>query len=137
MAGLLGYTSLFYGEETLESSTGIQQGDPFGPALFSLGVDQIVQGLQSEFNVWYLDDATLGDTPETVLRDISAMVDRLSELGLEVNGDKCELYLLGHESTETEEKFRDVLPGIRVVTRGFSLLGAPVSHDGVAGGNTF
>ena len=128
-----GATSLFYGEETLESSTGIQQGDPFGPALFSLGVDQLVQGLQSEFNVWYLDDATLGDTPEKVLEDVSTLVDRLRGLGLEVNGDKCELHLLGHESEETERMFRDVLPGVRVVRRELALLGAPVTQDGVVG----
>ena len=124
-------TTLFYGEETLVSATGIQQGDPFGPALFALGVDQIARGLCSEFNVWYLDDATLGDTPEKVLEDVQALVGKLSELGLEVNGDKCELSILGHESTETEQLFRDVLPGIRVVNEGISLLGAPVSSEGV------
>ena len=42
---------------------GIQQGDPIGPALFTLSVDEAARGVQSEFNVWYLDDATLGDSP--------------------------------------------------------------------------
>ena len=46
------------------SETVIQQGDPIGPALFALSVDEAARGIQSEFNVWYLDDATLGDFPE-------------------------------------------------------------------------
>ena len=32
-------TKLFFGEEGLKSESGIQQGDPFGPALFALAVD--------------------------------------------------------------------------------------------------
>ena len=53
-------TRLFFGEEGFASETGIQQGDPIGPALFALSVDEAARGVQSEFNVWYLDDATLG-----------------------------------------------------------------------------
>ena len=57
-------TSLFFGESTLVSATGIQQGDPFGPALFSLGVDDLVREINAELNIWYLDDGTVGDSPE-------------------------------------------------------------------------
>ena len=35
-------TTLFHGESSLVSATGIQQGDPIGPALFSLGIDECV-----------------------------------------------------------------------------------------------
>ena len=38
-----------------------EQGDTIGPALFALSVDEAAQGVQSEINLWYLDDATLGD----------------------------------------------------------------------------
>ena len=47
-------TRLFFGEEGFASETGIQQGDPIGPALFALSVDEAARGVQSEFNVWYL-----------------------------------------------------------------------------------
>ena len=56
---------------------GIQQGDPIGPALFALSVDEAARGVQSEFNVWYLDDATLGDSPERVYDDLVVLLERL------------------------------------------------------------
>ena len=36
-------------------------GDPIEPSLFTLPVDEAARGIQLEVNVWYLDDATLGD----------------------------------------------------------------------------
>ena len=44
-------TRLFFGEERFASETGIQQGDPIGPALFALSVDEAARGEQSEFSV--------------------------------------------------------------------------------------
>jgi len=54
--------------------------------------------------VWYLDNATLSDTPEKVLEDMRALVEKLSELELEVNGDKCKVSILGHELAETDQQ---------------------------------
>ena len=51
----------------LDSTEGIQQGDPFGPALFSLAVDPIAKNVYCDFNICYLDDATIAGTEETVL----------------------------------------------------------------------
>ena len=128
-------SALFYGGELLRSATGIQQGDPFGPALFSLGIDEIAREVDSEFNVWYLDDATLGDSPERVLEDVRRMLGRLSAAGLEVNSEKCELTLLHHSALEeqvSEAMFRAVLPNLRVVGGNqISLLGSPVSDFGL------
>ena len=42
---------LFYRNEILSSATGIQQGDPGGPALFSLGLDHIIKKLKCEINI--------------------------------------------------------------------------------------
>ena len=53
----------------LASETGIRQGDPIEPSLFALLVDEAARGVQSEFNVWYLDDSFLGDSPEKVHDD--------------------------------------------------------------------
>ena len=68
---------LFFGKEGFASETGIQQGDPIGPALFALSVDEAARGVQSEFNVWYKDNATLGDSPERVNDDLVALLERL------------------------------------------------------------
>lgn len=53
-------------------ATGTQQGDLFGPALFSLDVDKVARTVESEFDEWNLEDATLGDTPEKIYWTCSA-----------------------------------------------------------------
>ena len=128
-------TKLFFGEEGLKSESGIQQGDPFGPALFALAVDEAARGVNSEFNVWYLDDATLGGTPEQVLEDVPILLDKLNALGLEVNSEKCELAILNHdEQNGTEGLFRALLPDVRVVSADdCTLLGAPIAAQGISG----
>ena len=51
---------LFFGEYTINSCEGIQQGDPLGPLLFCLAIQDLISSLKSEFCVLYLDDGTLG-----------------------------------------------------------------------------
>ena len=105
-------TRLFFGKEGFTSETGIQQGDPIGPALFAISVDEAAWDVQSEFNVWYLDDANLGDSPERVHNDLVVLLERLRAIGLEVNGSKCELTILNDSMPEaTEALFRGLLPG--------------------------
>lgn len=129
-------SSLFYGSANLVSATGIQQGDPFGPALFSIGIDQITRGLAADFNVWYLDDGTIGDSPEQVILCVERLIHDLRKVGLEVNQRKCELIILNHtrqEAIRTEELFRGLLPEVKVVPRSEALLlGAPLSEESVS-----
>ena len=75
-------TRLFFGEEGFASETGIQQGDPIGPALFALSVDEAARGVQSQYNVWYLDESTLGDSPERVHDNLEVLLERLRAIGL-------------------------------------------------------
>ena len=125
-------TRLFFGEEGFASETGIQQGDPIGPELFALSVDEAARGVQSEFNVWYLDDATLGDSPERVYDDLVVLLERLRAIGLEVHRSKCELTILNDSMPEA--LFRGLLPGVKVVEAcDLSLLGAPVDIRGIPG----
>ena len=127
---------LFYGDTNLVSATGIQQGDPFGPALFCLAVDEATRKVDTEFNVWYLDDGTIGDTPDKVYTVIEQLVDGFREMGLEINQDKCELVILSHtleERERTESLFRGLMPEIKVIALSdASLLGAPLSEGGAS-----
>ena len=91
-----GPTNNFYCNTNLVSATGIQQGDPFGPSLSSLGIDNITRGLETEFNGWYLDNGTLGDLPEKVLAVVTKLVEDLQGLEFELNPKKCELTILNH-----------------------------------------
>ena len=107
--------------------TGIQQGDPIGPVLFDLSVDGAARGVQYEFNEWYLDDATLGDCLERVHDDLVVLLERLREIGLEVNGSKCEFTIFNYSPGATEALLTGLFPWVKVVEAcDFSLLGAPV-----------
>ncbi|GAU91413.1 hypothetical protein RvY_03671 [Ramazzottius varieornatus] len=82
--------NLIYGEHVIHSARGVQQGDPLGPLLFCLLTRNLSKSLQSPFNVWYLDDATLGGDFELVSRDFQTIVKIGASLGLELNTSKCE-----------------------------------------------
>ena len=45
-------------------------------------IDVAARGVQSEFNVWYLDDATLGGSPEGLRDDLVTLLDKLAAIGL-------------------------------------------------------
>jgi len=52
------------------SEEGAQQGEPLVSLLFCLAIQPIVIKLLSEFNVWYIDDATIGGILSDILHDI-------------------------------------------------------------------
>jgi hypothetical protein len=62
-------STVFFGNHLISSSVGAQQGDPCGPNIISLAIQPIILSLDSQLNIWYLDDGTLADYPEVVLSD--------------------------------------------------------------------
>ena len=44
-------TPLHIGDQTVSSASGVQQGDPLGPAAFALAVDACARAMQSPLNV--------------------------------------------------------------------------------------
>ena len=88
-------SSVIASGHSITSSTGVQQGDPIGPHLFALAVDQIASGVESELNVWYLDDATIGSSPESVLSDVLRCINGQMRVGLIVNRKKTEIINVG------------------------------------------
>ena len=73
---------------SITSSSGVQQGNPNGPLPFALAVDQIASGEESELDVWYLVDTTIGGSPESVLSDVQRSITELKRIGLEVDTGK-------------------------------------------------
>lgn len=71
---------------------GTQQGDPTGPLSFCLTIHPIITSLSSGFNVWYLDDGTLCDDPDVVLKDFEQIIEKAKKIGLEINPSKCEIF---------------------------------------------
>ena len=82
---------LWFGSSQIFSSEGTQQGDPLGPLLFCLTIHPLLLSLQSELNLGYMDDLTLGGDESTVEDDIGRITDASSKLGLHLNRDKCEV----------------------------------------------
>ena len=62
-------SSLFFSEVVIQSSEGVQQGNPLGPLLFCLTTHNMVQQLHSELNLFYLDDGTRGGSLNEALVD--------------------------------------------------------------------
>ena len=82
---------LFYGNGTILSAEGVQQGDPLGPLLFCLGIHDLISSLQSQFRVFYLDDRTLGGTLDEVSADLALIESQAPLLGLILNQAKSEV----------------------------------------------
>ena len=128
-------TPLHIGDHTIWSCRGIQQGDPLGPVGFSLAVDDCARSMRSPLNVWYLDDATLAGPVDIVTKDLHVMRDMLPDLGLELNGAKCEVTVLGEPSGElhssTLAAVQSALPGVtETPLEQLNLLGAPLDEAG-------
>ena len=84
-------SSLFCGDNVLQSEEGVQQGDPLGPLLFCLTIHPLVTKLISEFKIFYRDDGTLGGSAEFVLHYLQLVEREAAELGLQLNCSKSEL----------------------------------------------
>jgi hypothetical protein len=90
------------GVDWVESRTGVQQGDPLGPALFAYGLSEVLRRVRSDagmaearvVDVAYLDDvAVIGDLRSTIR--VAEAVERSAKdlgSGLELNWSKCEIF---------------------------------------------
>jgi len=109
----------------ISSEEGAQQGDPLGPLYFCLVFKGLLESLESELVLGYLDDVAVGDSAEMVLQDFILLESTAMHLGLEVERSKCEI--IGH-TDETRDMFTSqsiVLPETSSSTVIF--LGSPMS----------
>ncbi|XP_052759361.1 uncharacterized protein LOC128202586 [Galleria mellonella] len=127
---------LVYNNHPIKSSVGCQQGDPMGPVIFSLGINSIIKKLLSPLNIWYLDDGSLGGNASVVLSDLEILINDLAGIGLQLNFDKCELYIKGSMSEADKHdiiaRFDSLAPGIKIVAiESFNLLGVPLMNESI------
>ena len=121
--------------DTIHSQEGVQQGDPLGPFLFSLGIQDLINDCTSEFNCWYLDDGTIAGDVRSVLKDATLITNAFSSHGLKVNPSKSELILvnpLSNLCNKAPEFFNAIMEGIKIVPKSnLKLLGDPVFESAV------
>ena len=95
-------SNLSFGEYTVPSEEGVQQGDPLGPLLFCLAIHDLLGSMRSEVTIGYLDDGTLGGEASVVLDDFMRLEVEAGRLGLKLNRAKCEV--AGH-TAESRQLF--------------------------------
>ena len=90
-----GRSDLFFGDYILHSTTGVQQGDPIGPMLFSLAIHALVKELALDhglsLSVFYLDDGILCGSAENVGRALRRIQELGPRMGLSLKMSKCSL----------------------------------------------
>jgi hypothetical protein len=123
-------STLLFGEHSIASACGVQQGDPLGPLLFSLAIRGISHDGVAEFAVWYLDDATVGGPASQVAAEACRIKGAAAGIGLQLNESKC-------EAVSSDPAFADavraVLPGCSAVhPDDCVLLGAAIGAKAVA-----
>jgi len=142
--------------EFISVEEGVMQGDNLGPIIFQTAIVDILMDVHTRFGdvmvISYLDDISLTGDIEPCFSAFQELSQRLLEVGLHVNPDKCSLYCPSglnsgitmkrtrtDESEEEEEEeaiftvpdlaarfgFKDV----NVSERGITILGAPIGSD--------
>ena len=86
---------LRFGSHRILSSTGVQQGDPLGPLLFSLVLNDCLDAIDqfpSISQIWYLEDGAIVGTRSEVSNMLHQFNEISPQYGLYLNINKCEIY---------------------------------------------
>ena len=91
---------------TISSEIGVQQGDPLGPLLCCLVLQQVVSAITEDadcasllFNKWYIDDGVVAGPIAAIACVLAIIQDRRPPLGLYINIAKYELFSLSDLSS--------------------------------------
>ena len=129
---------LHFGDHTILSCCGVQQGDPLGPLGFALALHPIVERINRELstlliNVWYLDDGTLCGSAQDLLKALAIIEEEGPSRGLYLNRSKSVLFI-----PKDDVFSHNPLPcDIPVVREGYNLLGCPIGSPAYCASSVF
>ena len=91
------HSQLFYNKFAVSSESGIQQGDPLGPLIFSLTLWPIIEKIQEtspelQQHSWYLDDGILVGSEDNLIKSWDLLCLPGLDRGLHDRVNKCELW---------------------------------------------
>ena len=90
------HSDLFFNSSTVDSQSGVQQGDPLGPLLFSLAIWPLIDEIERKLpnllqHCWYLDDGIIAGTEIELCKALEILSIRRT-FGLELRKEKCKLW---------------------------------------------
>ncbi|XP_065313967.1 uncharacterized protein LOC135923246 [Gordionus sp. m RMFG-2023] len=100
-------TILQFNKEKILSVEGIQQGDPLGSILFSLGINDMIKSINSSctlsLHAWYIDDGILSGPSSEIAKAVTIIKEMGTAIGLSLNQSKSEFSLLNSNAPNTHD----------------------------------
>ncbi|XP_065315661.1 uncharacterized protein LOC135924531 [Gordionus sp. m RMFG-2023] len=100
-------TILQFNKEKILSVEGIQQGDPLGSLLFSLGINDMIKSINSSctlsLHAWYIDDGILSGPSSEIAKAVTIIKEMGTAIGLSLNQSKSEFSLLNSNAPNTHD----------------------------------
>ena len=91
-----------FGDFSISSQSGSQQGDPLVGLLFCLAIHPTLLSLFSSLSVGFMNDLTIGGARSTVASDVDQIRSEGVQIGLHLNVAKCEVITKVHHQFDFE-----------------------------------
>ena len=121
------HSDLFFNSSTVDSQTGVQQGDPLGPHLFSLAIWLLIDEIECKLpnlsqQCWYLNEGIFAGSEIELCKALKILSESGEHFGLELRQDKCELCSI-QGMTKVDSLIK------RYCVDGIEVLGAAIGSD--------